>query len=160
MAILPDVEQLRSLFSYDPQTGSITSRHGRVVGSVDSEGYIRIRLKKGGRHFRAHRLAFVAMLGRWPEGDVDHLNGTRHDNRWLNLREVDRKTNSQNQRQATAQNSTSGMLGVSWDSRRRRWVAQIEVDGKGRNLGRFATAEEAHRAYIAAKRQLHAGCTI
>lgn len=163
MANFISIERLRSMFSYDPNSGDIRSLSGRVIGSRDAEGYVRVRLRNGGSHYghyRAHRLAFVIMCNRLPEGDVDHINGIRHDNRWCNLRDVDRRTNLQNQCRATASNRTSGLLGVSWDSARNLWYAQIVADGKAKNLGRFKTKEDAHEAYLTAKRQLHAGCTI
>lgn len=43
-------------------------------------------------------------------------------------------------------NNTTGFIGVSWHIRKERYVAQIKVDGKTRNLGQFETAEEAARA--------------
>lgn len=41
-----------------------------------------------------------------------------------------------------------------------RWRGQIVLNGKSKHLGCFATEEEAHEAYLAAKRQIHIGCTI
>ncbi|MBT9492865.1 MAG: HNH endonuclease [Paucibacter sp.] len=161
MADTTTIEHIRSLFTYDQLTGLIRSRFGRVVGTRDFEGYVRVSLVHSSTlRFRAHRLAVLAVLGRWPELDVDHINGIRHDNRWCNLREVSRSTNSQNQRRATGNNKTSGLLGVSYDKDRRRWFAQIQTKGKTFNLGRFDSPESAHEAYLNAKRQLHAGCTI
>ena len=41
-----------------------------------------------------------------------------------------------------------------------RFKARITVKGKEILLGRFDTAEEAHAAYLEAKRVHHPGCTI
>ena len=150
------------LFTYDPETGLIFSKFGRRIGTVDFEGYVRVAFKFEGKQikFRAHHLAFLAMQGAWPTLDIDHINGDRQDNRWSNLREVDRTTNSENRRNAT-RGATSDLLGVSFAKDTGRWAAQIQVKGKNKNLGRrFSTAEAAHEAYLRAKRQLHAGCTI
>lgn len=43
--------------------------------------------------------------------------------------------------------NTSGFKGVSFDSASGKWLAQVEVCQKNKNLGRYATAEEAARAY-------------
>lgn len=149
-------------FTYDPGTGFIFSKFGRRIGTVDFEGYIRVAFKFEGKQirFRAHHLAFLAMQGVWPALDVDHINGDRQDNRWSNLREVDRTTNAENKRSAK-RGATSGLLGVSFAKDTGRWAAQIQVKGKNKNLGRrFSTPEAAHEAYLQAKRQLHVGCTI
>ena len=99
------------------------------------------------------------ITGAWPEHDVDHINGVRNDNRWSNLREVTRTVNIQNQRIAQTRN-VAGLLGVSFEKARNKYKAGIVAGGKYHNLGRFNTAEEAHAAYLKAKRELHEGCTI
>lgn len=145
---------LQEGLKYCPDTGLFT-RKGRVVGTINRGGYIRLR--HNGGHASAHRLAFVAMLGRWPVGDVDHINGIRHDNRWVNLREGTDSLNMQNQRTPHASNK-SGYLGVSWKNG--KWKAQIRVNGKVVVVGRFDDPVTAHSAYLEAKRRHHAGCTI
>ncbi len=51
--------------------------------------------------------------------------------------------------------NTSGLVGASWSRRTGRWLAQIKVGGKARNLGLHDTAQAAHEAYVAAKAELH-----
>ena len=41
-----------------------------------------------------------------------------------------------------------------------RRADSIQVDGRARHLGYFASPQEAHKAYKSAKRKLHEGCTI
>lgn len=52
-------------------------------------------------------------------------------------------------------NSSTGIRGVSYDSKRAKYIAQIEFKGKHYNLGRFNTREEAKAAYEEAKEELH-----
>lgn len=111
------------------------------------------------KQYRAHRLAWLWMTGKWPDNEVDHANGKRDDNRWSNLRDVPPTINRQNQRRAMS-NSKTGLLGASWNARDRRFVARIKVGAKYRSLGGFDSAEAAHQAYLQAKRQLHPGCTL
>lgn len=55
----------------------------------------------------------------------------------------------------------AGLLGACWNKQNKRYIAQIRVNWKTHYLSSFHTAEEAHAAYLEAKRRLHAdGCTI
>jgi hypothetical protein len=97
--------------------------------------------------------------GEWPKHYIDHINGERSDNRLCNLREATNSQNQQNKKRAM-KNSKSGVLGVFWDKERSAFRAEIRLNGKGKFLGRFKTAEEASEVYLAYKRQLHEHCTI
>lgn len=86
-----------------------------------------------------------------PRVVVDHINGDGLDNQRENLRVV---STSQNIAKARLRmTNTSGFRGVTWDSPRQRWVAQIKVDYARKFLGRYYAAEDAARAYDAAARQ-------
>lgn len=161
-ALTQDV--LRDHLRYDPVTGVFTratayktshAKVGDVAGKTDGHGHRQIRVMR--KAYAAHRLAFLWMTGSWPTQHVDHINGDRSDNRWINLRDVSRQVNNQNIRTAR-QGSASGLLGVTQSSG--RFVARIKVRGKERYLGVFGTAIEAHEAYVLAKRIQHEGCTI
>ncbi len=153
-------ERVRDLVQYEPSTGLFVwrggPRKGKIAGSVNAIGYVQIRFGKVG--FSAHRLAWLYAHGEWPAEDIDHINGIRNDNRIANLRPVSRRVNLQNIRAPRSDNRSSGMLGV--EARGRRFRARIQVDGAVVSVGTFATAAEAHIAYVEAKRQLHEGCTI
>jgi len=89
-----------------------------------------------------------------PKGmDTDHINGNSLDNRSENLRVCSRRENTMNRGKQA--NNTSGYKGVTWDKITNKWVAQIRVYGKHKNLGRFHTKEEAARAYDDAARKHH-----
>lgn len=157
--------RLRELLHYDPETGVFRwnqTRCGRamagaVAGRLNAGGYWKINVER--RNHAAHRLAFLYMIGEWPSGEVDHINGAKCDNRWLNLRDVARVVNMQNQREAHS-NSKTGMLGVTFHPKNGKFQARIQVDKKPKSLGYFAKAEDASAAYRDAKRRLHAGCTL
>ena len=72
------------------------SRAGTEAGYLNSDGYKRVNYK--GKQHSAHRLVWLWSAGEWPQGDIDHINGDRADNRLENLRDVSRQENIKNQR--------------------------------------------------------------
>ena len=160
--------RLRELLDYNPETGVFTWRArpehtrmkpGQIAGWVE-KARGRITVEVDGRNHKAHRLAWLHTHGEWPAGVIDHKNGNPADNRLTNLRDTTQRINLQNQRRARS-TSNSGVLGAHWCERDGGWHSSIGNDGKVFSVGRnFSTPEEAHAAYIAAKRRLHEGCTI
>lgn len=144
--------RLKELLDYDPETGVFTNRvtrggieAGKVVGCDNGAGYLQMRVDK--RLYKAHRLVFLYVEGYLPENQVDHLNGTRWDNRWVNLRHVSRACNLQNQK--VYRNNTSGFPGVYWRGERGRWVAKVTVGRKNILLGAYKSKLDAALARLA-----------
>lgn len=99
--------------------------------------------------FLGHRLAWLYVTGSWPKPQADHRDLNGLNNAWSNLREADKAQNGANT--AKPRTNTTGFKGVSLDGRG-RYRATIRVGGRQKWLGYFATAEEAHAAYVAAAR--------
>jgi hypothetical protein len=93
-------------------------------------------------------LVYDPMIGEWPVDQIDHKNGTRSDNMFVNLRECNNSENNANRQRQT--NSTSGFKGVCWNNRAKKWMAHIKVLQKQIHLGYFDAPEDAHAAYIEA----------
>lgn len=155
-------ERAAGLLIYEADTGLLRWRESRgkakaggVAGCVDHRGYIVLGID--GARYYAHRLAILLMTGRPAVELVDHIDGDKGNNRWANLREVTHAVNQQNQREPS-KNNRLGLLGVRKFGKRFR--SAITVDSAARHLGTFDTAQEAHEAYLAAKRALHEGCTL
>lgn len=151
------VHRLKQLYEYNPESGLFTATSsrkqwsaGRVAGCKDKYTMIYI----DGKRYRAHRLAWLYMTGSFPNGQIDHLNGDKHDNRYCNLRIATPAENSQNIWKVRS-DCVSGFKGVSWRERNKKWHATIRLDGRSKHLGYFGTAEEAHHAYVAAKQEHH-----
>ena len=158
-------ELVRELLHYDPDTGRFAWRLGRFgtrgaggrAGYTEPRGYRQIRV--AGRLYLEHRLVWLYVNGTWPSNQIDHVNGIKGDNRIANLREATASENQGNQRKARS-NSTTGFLGVCWDKPNKKFRAQIMFSGKQKYIGMFSTAEQAHQAYLVAKRELHPFCTL
>lgn len=157
--------RLLQVMNYDAETGlfhwlaatSKKTKIGSQAKTINAYGYIRIRIDK--EDYVAHRLAWFYVYGKWPENQIDHINGVRTDNRINNLRDVCVRQNQENQRRAQKGNR-SGFLGVSWNNKDQKWWSRISVNGKFNYLGSYDKPEDAHAAYVEAKRLRHAGCTI
>ena len=159
------LENIKSVIRYEPDTGKFfwkkrtggTSLGGNeAIGTNDGRGYVRIGVL--GRIYKAHRLAMFLTYGKFPEMEIDHINGNKADNRLSNLREASRVKNQQNHVSAYKNNST-GLLGVS-QHKPGVWRARVCVAGKNKSLGLFSSPELAHEAYKEAKRVFHEGCTV
>lgn len=118
-----------------------------------------MQISLDGRLYLSHRLAWLYAFGEWPPDQIDHVNGVREDNRLCNLRKASNAENMQNQRRAKPGNK-SGLLGARFNRRDGRWRSDITTSGKRVFLGQFDTAQEAHRAYLAAKAEAHPFSTI
>jgi HNH endonuclease/AP2 domain len=152
-------ERLRELMEYDPETGVFKWRRGRggvwagtVAGTVDpSTGYVRIYVDQKNHH--AHRLAWLHVTGAWPEGQIDHRDLDRANNRFANLRPA---TNAQNMQNASLYaNNKSGYRGVSWSRGSRKWWVQVKANGVHYNGGYFDDVEEAAKARDRLAEMLH-----
>jgi len=149
-------DRVREVLRYDANTGVFTwlvsvgcVKVGDIAGSGDGDGYVAIMID--GRHYKAHRLAWLYVTGELPSLQIDHANGTRDDNRWANLREATQSQNLANSSRRS--DNTSGFKGVG--QRRGRWRAQIRKDGRRIHLGTFSTPEAAHAAYLKAANDHH-----
>ena len=151
-------ERLREILSYDPETGHFhwrvrAGRHkaGDMAGSLIKDRYIQICVNRV--RFLAHRLAWLYVHGKWPTDQIDHINGTKGDNRIANLREATNAENLQNQRVRCT--NKSRYPGVCWDTLKGKWRAQIRFGGKTIYLGLYSDAMDAAAARAKAKAQYH-----
>lgn len=154
-----DINTLKSLLSYDKEIGIFTwkvprrnIRVGDVAGCVNAKGYRYIGVKE--KLYRSNRLVWFYCYGEWPEFQVDHINGDRLDDRIENLRDVPAQGNQQNRRNGN-KNSSSKMLGVSWNKLSSKWRAQISIGKTTRHIGMFDSEKDAHSAYMEAKKSIH-----
>lgn len=156
-------EQLRAVLDYKPATGmfiwkprrpgdKFNTWAGRRAGSRrNSDGYTVIRINY--QLYRAHRLAFLWMTGRWPPFEIDHRDGNPANDRWKNLRPATSSQNKMNNRKRS--DNTSGYRGVWFEKRRNHWIAEIMVDGRKHSLGSFPSPEAARDARISHAKRLH-----
>ena len=141
--------RLQELLQYEEETGifrwkfdrSSNARSGDVAGTL-CRGYIQISIDD--RLYKGHRLAFLYMLGRWPDPEADHEDLDRSNNRWKNLREATRSQNLANKRVRG-----DNKLGTKGVHRRAsgRYGVQVSMFGKTKHIGVYDTPELAAWMY-------------
>ena len=146
-------KELKSLVSCSPHTGEFTClfnrqggkwRIGQRPGTIDKNGYLTISI--WGKHYFAHRLAWLYMTGEWPNGHLDHKNGIPNDNRFRNLREATYSQNHANRRPYKGRSLPKGVTQRSKNS----FAAHLGYNKKQIYLGSFKRIEQAHAAYLKA----------
>lgn len=169
---LPAPEIVRQLLRYEPETGKLfwrergpewfASKRAHSAWNARFSGMeaFTARTSHGyaignflGKLLMAHRVIWVIAQGCWPSADVDHINSDRSDNRIVNLREATRSENNCNRPISSA--NTSGLKGVTFHAKSRKWRAQIKKHGKNHFLGCFETPQAAHAAYSNAAPVIH-----
>ncbi len=176
-------ERLRELTDYDPETGVFTWRErpaiegetkkqaavrgawnaqwaGKAVRLIHSQppgaktSHFTIRIL--GKHYGAHRLAWLHVTGSWPKHQIDHRDNDGQNNRFDNLREA---THGQNQcNKGVLRNNNLGIKGVHYRPHRlgkKKFYAQIKINGCVKFIGWYATGEEAGEAYRAKAAEVH-----
>jgi hypothetical protein len=152
------LKRLRECLSYDADTGVLRWKTkpsknvaaGDIAGCRDHRGYWLVRLDR--QLLLGHRVAWALHHGEWPERDLDHINADKSDNRLVNLRLA---TRTQNIANAPAYNRNGMPKGCYQLKGRRRWYSRIRIDGKYKQLGTFATAQEAAEAFEREHRAAH-----
>lgn len=161
-------ELLRQLLRYEPEAGKLfwKERPRELFKSLtqyktwntrfankEAFGISAHQYRAGmilGTRVLAHRVAWAIYYDAWPIGDIDHINHNRSDNRIINLRNVDRKTNGKNL--SISLRNKTGFIGVH-KTIYNTFVASIKVNRKNIYLGSFKYLEEAIKARLSANEQ-------
>lgn len=158
--IIRPLDGLEKVLRYEPDTGRFfwlidrprRTKAGDEAGHKNKKGYIEIRYNH--KTFNAHRIAWYLQMGEDPKDmEIDHVNGERSDNRFVNLRIANQVENARNRKKLKPK--TSRHKGVYWYTRKQKWRAAIGCKGRCIHLGYFHDEYEAHLAYCKAALKLH-----
>jgi len=150
------LKTLKEKLIYYPDLGifiwKVSSRRtkaGSRAGNATKQGYRQIMINN--KNYLEHRLAWFYINESFPNGDIDHRNLNKADNRIENLRVVNDSLNKQNT--PKYKNNLSGYKGVVASGK--KWISQITVDYKHHYLGTFETKELAYEAYCNKAKEIH-----
>jgi hypothetical protein len=120
-------------------------KFGKFLKPVNnSYGYQKVMLRRNNKKYNCniHRLVAETFIDN-PNNKifVDHINGKILNNCVSNLRWASNSENQMNRKLGT--NNTSGIKGVCWHKRHKKWSASVKVDGRSIYLGYFDTLDDA-----------------
>jgi hypothetical protein len=162
-ALMLKQEYLKDILNYNPNTGRWywkVNRNRNLIGewaghlqknSHNPRGFWKICIDR--KLYAASRLAFLYMIGRFPEPCATHISLDTSDDRWENLKEGRNKNHRWankkpcNLRVASLTKKRNLPMGVFPSDSGKRFKAVANMHGKYMRLGYFATPEEASRAY-------------
>jgi len=141
-------DRIKELVWYNLTTGNLIwlnnscrTKKNEIAGSLNKlTGYMQIGVDC--KLYQLHRIIWLYMEGYLPENDIDHINGVKDDNRWVNLRHLSHQCNSRN-RNNLNRNNISGVTGVSWHRVSKSWHVQISSNRKSNCLGYYKDFDKA-----------------
>lgn len=143
------MEEYRKIDGYDNYSisnlGNVRNdTTNKILKYNTSIEYIRIslRLNNVPTKFYLHRLLALTFI---PNSDnktcVDHIDNNKRNNNLNNLRWATYSENNHNR--SMSKNNKSGVKGVSWIQRDKRWCATIMIDGEKKYIGYYDNLEDA-----------------
>lgn len=144
---------VKDLFDYNLETGELVrarttggrAQKGDKAGTLDGK-YLRVQI--GDKKYYLHLIIWLWVTGHYPEypkEEIDHINRNTIDNRFLNLRIVNRFENANNI--GIRCDNFSGFKGVHYRAEQNRWIVQH----KGKHIGSYESFEDAKKAKIKAE---------
>lgn len=155
-------EQILEWFCYDSgvlrwkKSPSIKIKPGEQAGKLTVKGYRVVTLFR--KNHSVHKIVFVLHHGYCPV-EVDHIDRNRDNNLVDNLRECTTSQNAMNRK--TRPNKDSGHRNISKRIKRTKggyyeyWEVNVWKEGKRHYIGNLKNLEDAKRAAIAAREELH-----
>jgi len=139
-------DRLTHLLTFHSETGEFTRRvsikgysAGSPIGTLNDKGYLVAYIDS--KQYRVHQLVWFLHHGEFLK-EIDHIDRNRSNNRLINLRPCLRLENCGN-----TSPRVHKYKGVTFCKTTQKWKAQIGIDYRNVNLGRFQTIEEAALVY-------------
>ena len=120
----------------------------KLKPSINDDGYYFVCLNNNGEQKMKtiHRLVALAFIpNTHNELNVFHIDGNDKNNNIENLKWVTKAEYSRSRKKR--ENATSIYFGVNFKKDKKRWRAQIKINGKTKHIGYFANEKDAAKAY-------------
>ncbi len=116
--------------------------------AMNHNGKVYWHIQINGRKVKRAHIVFCLTHGRWPQSQIDHINGDSLDDRPSNIREATPTQNAWNHKKRAKKSELPMGVRVALSG---RYVARIGVNKRSLTLGTFDTVTEAQSAYIQAR---------
>jgi hypothetical protein len=150
--------RLKEVLDYNPITGIFIRKirinkvkAGSIAGTKTAQGYLSVSID--GRPYLLHRLVILFMTGSFPEKQVDHINGIRTDNRWMNIRNVSVQENSFNR--VPNKNRELQVKNVYWIPKLKRYRVKMKINKITTHFGYYDDLELAELVAKEAQQKYH-----
>ena len=135
------------VFTWKYKNKSHPRLYGQKAGFLNY-GYLIIKINS--IPFRAHRIAWFIMTGNQPQ-TIDHINGNKSDNRFVNLRNVTPSENAKNHgKKFNKSNLPCGVRLLPSG----KYQARIACNKIVYHLGSFYDSESAEQVYLLKRKDL------
>ena len=118
------LDKMLEIWEYNPKLGKIVSKRTKrpLKGWANCNKYLQVAVSINGRlvDILYSRAVWALCHKQWPENEIDHLNGDKHDNRIENLRECSHSENRFNSYYSWEPNEVTQIPGVYLNNRKRR----------------------------------------
>ena len=140
--------------SYESRVVKNASECWGWTGAINSAGYGQVWDSVTRRTRTIHRYSYEIHIGPIPGGaEIDHRCRNRECSNPDHLQAVSRKQNNENV--GLRADNKSGVRGVSWHKATQKWAAVVGHNGAIIHVGLFVDLEEAERAVVAKRLELH-----
>lgn len=112
---------------------------GEAVGWSNGKGYLLVTIRYS--NYLVHRIIWAYFNGELPQKNIDHIDGDTTNNRIENLRLVTKSENARNKK--IRSDNKSGVQGVYWVSKIKKWEAAIVSGKKTVRLGQYKDFHQA-----------------
>jgi hypothetical protein len=129
-------------------------KDGKVWYAMRNQNLARVGGKQRQKKILMHRVVLSRKLEHEDFELVDHVDGDGINNSRENLRPVTRKQNGENRKSANKNNKSSGVRGVCFNKRAKRWQAHVSHNGRYIHVGNFGNIHDAEQAVITARSEL------
>lgn len=140
---IKDYEELYQVSNF----GRVKSlRKGIILKPINNQNYLMVSLSKNSKckHFSIHRLVITTFTFD-SNLTVNHKDLNSLNNNLENLEYVSIRDNTVHHRNSLTKKSK--YTGVYWNKEKKKWAAQITINGKKIYLGRFNDEKDASIAY-------------
>lgn len=125
----------------------LSQKYGKETGCVSTTScgmsYIKVAINK--KLYLAHRIIWIMVNGDIPDGfEIDHIDHDGTNNSINNLRLVCSSDNKKNR--TKVKTNKSGCMGVYFNRRINKWVAEIVSKGDHIGLGSYSDKNDAIEA--------------